>query len=233
MRRIYIWILAIVLFLTFPSYIHASCEDEADNFIAGRDYKITSEYNKDTDTYAVTIYIADTTKHGMVFDGREALENSTTTTSGNSKTIVIKNLKSKEYKAIFVSTTSACKGKVLRTDTVEVSKPNKYAESSLCEGYEDFILCQKDYDKEIDEATFKSRLELYKQSKANEEPDDEPDDNKEDEENANKSKTFIDKIIDYIKANLFQVIVIAVFAIALIITVVISLTSAIRSRRLE
>ena len=101
---------------------------------------------------------------------------------------------------------------------------NKYSEDPLCKGIEEFVLCQPTYDKEIDYDTFVSRVNTYKKTKTEEE--NETITPKDDNGNSNR-------VLTYIKNNLFDVIVISAFIILMIITIILTLNSIKKSRRLE
>ena len=98
---------------------------------------------------------------------------------------------------------------------------NKLSEDPLCEGNEDFVLCNPSYDKEIDYDTFVSRLNTYKKNKGN---NPSSSSNSVKEENA---------IITYIKNNLVSIITITIFIILVIITIILTAKSIKKSRRLE
>lgn len=117
--------------------------------------------------------------------------------------------------------------------TPEITKYNKYSESELCNGIEDFSLCQPDYEKEITEENFTARIDSYKKNldKKNQTKDNNSD---SDSKNTDETKiTLIDNIIEYIQEHLITIIVISIFAILLIITIILKIKSIRKSRYLE
>lgn len=117
--------------------------------------------------------------------------------------------------------------------TPEITKYNKYSESELCNGIEDFALCQPDYEKEITEENFTARVDSYKKNldKKNQTKDN---NSNSDSKNTDKTKiTLIDNIIEYIQEHLITIIVIFIFAILLIITIILKIKAIRKSRYLE
>ncbi|MBR7042346.1 MAG: hypothetical protein IKI04_02470, partial [Bacilli bacterium] len=108
------------------------------------------------------------------------------------------------------------------------NKGNRFAYSPLCEGYEEFVLCRKDYEKELDEETFKERLEIYKKTKAEKEAKKAEEEKKEKE----SSKVF-NSIIEFVEENLVVIIAIAIFAIVLVIGIILFVKRYMKRRRLE
>ena len=98
---------------------------------------------------------------------------------------------------------------------------NSLSEDPICEGIEEFVLCQPTYSKEIDYDTFVSRVNTYKKSKVTQSSSNNNNSNKENE------------LITYIKENLLTIITISIFIILVIITIILTARSIKKSRRLE
>ena len=98
----------------------------------------------------------------------------------------------------------------------------------MCEGIEEFVLCQPTYDKEIDYDTFVSRVNTYKKTKQ-EKVVDEP----QKETENKKINVIINNILKFIQDNLFTITIITVFAIAIIVTIILTAKKIKKSRRLE
>ena len=223
-------ILFTLLLVTIPFYVYADCESDKKEFERiESQFKVSYEYNANNDSFTITLYNPQYNKYSYLFYDFEAYEKDINT-NGATKTIKIKGYKKTEFK-YWISKEKNCKS--LKNETITLKKPNKYANSDLCDGYEDFVLCQEDYEKEIDQETFESRLETYKQSLEKEKEIE----IQEKEEKKEKEKiTFsqiIDKIIDFIEENLTTIIIVIVFLIILTVSTILMVKSYIKSRRLE
>ena len=109
---------------------------------------------------------------------------------------------------------------LLKTINLNLAPYNKYSEDSLCEGIEEFVLCQPTYDKEIDRETFESRINTYKRTK-----------NKN--QKTPEIKQEENEILVRVKENLVQIIIILIFIILIVITAIVTIKSIRKSRRLE
>jgi len=127
-----------------------------------------------------------------------------------------------KYKIEIVGQTNSCND-VFKTLILNLEPYNKFSESPLCNGIEEFVLCQKTYKKELTQEEFESRVNTYKKTNQN-----------QTEEEQNQPPTEIkNKLISYVKENLLTIIIIVVFAILVIITTIITWKSLRKSRRLE
>lgn len=234
MNKLKITLLTLLLLIILPITVKADCQSD---FKAIEDqFKVTYEYNKDTDDFTITLVSPDYEKYEFGFKPGH-LNKYKYTYSITNKTITRKLAGYKEdtyYYLIVGADGSQCDRTMFKNEEIRLKKEtvitkNKYSDSPLCEGNEDFVLCQKDYDKEIDEQTFESRLKTYKESKENDTTpkiEQEKDDNKE-------KKSIFSNIIIFFKENLVYSIVIIAFAIIIITTIVVSIKFAVKSRRLE
>lgn len=109
---------------------------------------------------------------------------------------------------------------------IEVKELQNYSNDPLCEGIEEFVLCQKDYYKEMDYETFVSRVNTYKKTKQEKI---EEEIKKQEEQKPSTTK----KINSYIEENLVQIIVVIIFIILLTISILVEYKITRKSRRLE
>ena len=220
-------LLVLTLFLLLPTIVNADCESD---FKEIEDkFKVTYEYNYETDDFTITLVNPDYNKYSYGFASLEALNATHPTISDEDGTLThtIENYKDTEYSYVISAIYEGCKVAGIKQETIELSKGNRFAYSPLCEGYEEFVLCQKDYEKELDEETFKERLEIYKQTKA-EQKEKEASEAKEKENNK-----ILSGIIDFFQENYITIIIIAAFVIVLIISIVLFAKRYMKRRRLE
>jgi len=116
---------------------------------------------------------------------------------------------------------------VVKVLEVEIKKLSNYSTDPICNGIEEFVLCQEDYYKEIDYETFISRANTYKRTKQKKQQKEEI----EKQQNQNKKQQA--KIKIYIEENLSQIIITGVFIILVIITIIVTIRTEKKSRRLE
>lgn len=209
----------ITLFLLCITNTYAACtqEDKKEFKKIEDEYTVKYEFNKGTKDYTVTFNIPLPDKYGYTIDENMNTENYVTSTDNS---FTFSGIKPGQYKIEVIGVTNSCSD-VLKEITLKLSKYNSYSEDPLCDGIEEFVLCQPTYDKEIDYETFVSRVNTYKKNhtnKVDEEPQEEPEEN---------------IILQYIKDNLFQIIIIIVFIILLTITIIVTAKSIRKSRRLE
>lgn len=212
-------ILSLSLFI--PSTTYADCtKEEIDNFKQIEDeYKVTYEFDKDTKLYTLTFYSPEpdiydfTSPYSSIYSNCEII---------NENTAKCSNIQSNEYNFEIIGMTDSC-NITLKKIKITLSKYNTYSEDPLCEGIEEFVLCQPTYDKDIDYETFVSRVNSYKKNHPTKEVTDEQ---KEETKEQNK-------IVKYIQDNLFQIIIIVVFVTLVIITIILTAKSIKKSRRLE
>lgn len=212
----------ISLSLFIPTTTYADCtKEEIDNFKEIQDeYKVTYEFDKETKLYVLTLYIPNSSTYDFISDKEELFSKCETI---KEKKVNCNNIEPGEYNFGIIGVTSSCNN-VLKRIKVTLPKYNKYAEDKLCEGIEDFVLCQPTYDKSIDYDTFVSRIETYKKNHQG--------DNKNDEIIEEKKES-PNKIIQYIQENIIQIIIIIIFIVMVIITIILTAKSIKKSRRLE
>ena len=212
--------LLLTIFLSFillPMIAYAECtNEEIEHFKEVEDeYKVTYEFNMDTKDYTVTsyapfpdefdyiLYIGEDTKYDAITPSEYKFYNVAPGT----------------YNVEITGMTETC-NRTFKIEKLILPEYNNYSSDPLCEGIEEFVLCQPTYGKIITYEEFVDRVNVYKKTKAN----------KEQEKKENES---IKPILNYIENNLFQIIIIIVFAIALIITIIFTVKSIRKSRRLE
>lgn len=215
----------ILLFLTLsllPIHnVYATCsEEEIKDFQKVQDeYKATYKYNKETKDYTLTIRDLYPDKYTFELLG-DNIENIDVDYLEESNEYIFNKVPSGIYEINYWGITDTC-FEVLKKETLKLSKYNNYSEDPLCEGIEDFVLCQPTYDKEIDYDTFVSRVNTYKKNLPKKE-DSKDDNTKED-----------NQIIKYIKSHLLPIIAISIFIIVLIPSIILIAKSLKKRRRLE
>lgn len=238
MKKLKYILITILLSLSLCTEVSAKCTEEEKKHFKEIEssYKVTYEYDENTKKYSVTYYMPEVTSYiyGTLIKD----------TDGTSSCEVIdvytikctgKNWEdSLEY--TIKGNTKTCDD-TLKTGTVTIKKKNtynKYSESELCQGIEDFVLCQPNYDKEITKEEFESRVETYKNSlekKENEQTQDK--NNPSNEPNQKENTITLEKIINYIKDNIITIAIILVFIVLSIITIILVTKNIKKSRRLE
>ena len=182
------------------------------------DYYYKYEYDITNDTYTFTFHRADP---NYIYGLSSELEININCWKENDTDSICNNVVPGEYNVRIISKNDNCVI-VGHNEILNLKKHNKYYNDPLCEGIEEFVLCQETYDKEIDYDTFASRVETYKRTKI------------EKHKNEDKQKKgILNDTIEYIKENLFQIIIITVFIIVATITIIVMIKSAKKSRRLE
>lgn len=220
MKKRYI-ILAIILLIFSTTKTYASCTQEELNEFKKieNEYKVTYEFNSDTKDYIVTLHKPKSEPYTYLFD--EKL-NTNDNVRGTEESIIVSKVMPGEYVFKIYKYDDNCDD-TLKTIEIKLPKYNAYFGDPLCEGIEEFYLCQQFYDKYIDRATFESRIDTYKKTK----------------EEQNKQNTMIEdsknenKILEYIQNNILQTIIIVIFIILVLITVYITTIQLRKSRRLE
>ena len=221
--------LALMLSLLLVNNVYADCSEAAKKEFEkiSDQYKITTTYDSITQTYTMRIEEGAPEKFSYVF----AMEYDYRNYKKISDTVAeITGLKpGMSFDVTIMGKTQDCQDSV-RVDDVKLERNNKFYGDPLCEGIEEFVLCQEMYDKEIDRETFEERIELYKEKQETKKEEEKQQIEKEKEKLIENT---INKIINYIKENLVQVIIIVVFIILVTITTIITVISAKKSRRLE
>lgn len=217
-------ILFTILSLLFNINVYASCtEEEINEFKKIEDeYKITYEFNKETKMYDIYLKNIETEKYRYnIYTDYEL-----NCDEYNENLLKCTDFPLDIYEIEIVGRTKTCNDK-LKSIIIDLSKYNSFSEDPLCEGIEEFVLCQPTYDKEIDYDTFVSRIETYKRTKENKEQE-AIDKNKEEKKN-----NLFTEITEYIKENIFSITVVTIFIILMVITIIITAKSVRKSRRLE
>ena len=212
--------LALVLSLIGINESYAACEQEEINEFkkVEKEYKVTYELNYSTKLYNVIFHRDINKKYTYAIDNNINSNNIMSTDTS----IIFDSIPSGEYTIGIINYNSQCQEQ-LKTFTIKVPRYNYYSEDPLCEGIEEFYLCQESYEKEIDRETFESRVNTYIKKKTQKEQDQlskEPQEEKND-------------ILIYIKENITQIIIVAVFILLLLITTIVMIKQSRKSRRLE
>jgi len=210
-----------IIFTILPNAIYADCTTEEIKHFKKieKDYKVTYEFNKDTETYTITFYNPEPDNYDYAIYG---IDDMSSCKEINRQETKCENLLGNNYYLQIVGITETCND-TLKEVSTNLSRQNNYWDDPLCEGIEEFVLCQPTYDKEIDYDTFVSRVNIYKKTKQREET-------KSKEEKENK---IIDNLINFIKDNLLNIVLIIIFVVAITITVILAAKSIRKSRRLE
>ena len=214
----YNYIITTLIIFLLPIFTYADCTTEEINHfkeIENR-YRIVSTLNKEENNYSITLYNPEPDNY--TYEIKTINTWISCEISKNSDTIC-NDVPPSSYIINVIGNTDTCTSTLKRT-FLRLNPYNKYSEDPLCEGIEEFVLCQETYDKEIDYDTFVSRVNLYIESKTK-------------KESEKKKLIDIDKIKEYIEDNLYQIIVVAVFIVLVIITVIITIITVKKSRRLE
>lgn len=215
------------LFLLLPHTSYADCtKEEIEHFKEIEDeYKVTYEFDENTQKYTVMLHSKDVRKYALIYQDYETMVNAEYYENGNELDFKIKNFNPGTYEFIIAGQTDTCKD-ILKRINVKLDKYNELSKNELCEGIEEFVLCQPTYDKEISYEEFVSRVNTYKKTKSKKETID-----------GNKNNNSIDKkisiVTDFIKANLQNIVIIAIFIIITIIAIILFAKSYKKSRRLE
>lgn len=216
--------LTLVLSLLSINNVYAVCTEESKeefNKIKNQ-YKITTTFNSETKTYNMKIEEADTDKYDYVFTIRQQYEckkisNTITECTGLKP--------GTSFYANVIGKTNQCND-VLKEELIKLKRYNEFYGDPLCEGIEEFVLCQELYDREIDRETFESRINAYKKNKQEKVTDEKIEEKKE-------NKSILRDIISYVQENKIQTLIIIVFIVLVIVSMIIMINSSKKSRRLE
>lgn len=219
-RKKYI-ILTTVLSLLCINNTYAVCTQQDINEFKSveNEYSIESELNMDNKKYILKM----TRKHPDKYDYLIHAKGTITCKDIDENTTECYPFNPGKYKIEIIGQTDSCND-VFKTITLNLEPYNKFSESPLCDGIQEFVLCQKTYRKELTQEEFESRVNTYKNTKQNQ----------TEEENKKQPQTEIkDKLISYVKENLLKIIIIMIFVILVITTTIITWKSFKKSRRLE
>lgn len=216
--------LTLMLSLFCITKTHASCtQEEKIEFNKIEDeYKIVQEINKENKTYTLKLIRTNPNMYDYVF----YISGELICNDINETTAECYNFTPGTYRIEIKGQTNTCND-VLKEISLKLPKYNEYSENPLCEGIEEFVLCQPTYEKEIDYETFVSRVNTYKKTKQ------EKIENEIKQQSPQNDNKIINNIISYVKENLIQIIIITIFIVLLIISIVVTINQAKKSRRLE
>ena len=220
-----ILIMTMLFFLNITS-ISAECtQDDKKSFKKVEDdYKVTYEYNKESEMYDV--YFNATKPKEFYYE--IFADNDFSCTKINDTTNKCSSFPAGQYEVLIVGVTESCDD-VLKTIKLKLPKYNKLSEDPLCEGIEEFVLCNPGYEKDIDYESFVSRVNTYKKNKKDETKET-PTTNEEEPKEHNEQ---LNKIINFFKNNLIEIVVITSFVILATITIIINVKTMRKRRRLE
>lgn len=212
-------LLTIISFTIFTPKIYAECTKEDINTFnkISDEYKVTYEFNKDSKLYDLTFYDPSPDKYTFIING--ATDGEFSIQDDNNYKYI--GISPGNYEITIKGIANECQD-IFKTININLPKYNEYSEDPLCDGNEEFVLCQPTYDKEVDYETFKSRLEVYKKTKQdNNEVNKEKDNNKD------------NNIVNYIKNNIIEITIVAASLIILTIIIISIVKRQKKSRRLE
>lgn len=220
-----------ILSLIFCNKVYALCsESELNHFKEiESQYKVTYDYDPTTKLYSITYQMPELDKYRYEF----AIAGEDINCSSPEEGIVVcygRNFNGYQEFSI-IGNTNTCTGEIKKT-TMTIPKYNEFYGSELCTGIEEFALCQLEYDKEITQEEFESRVETYKKTNENKNITNNNDKNSQ-LNGEEKNSSIINTINKYIKNNLSKIIVVFVFIILVIISIILTIISTRKSRRLE
>ncbi len=211
-------LLFLLILLLLPITTKAYCTDEEKLYFKEieDEYKVTYELNKETKNYTIKFYNAEPDRYTLGIYG--VVDDNVKYKSISDNEEEYANIKPGEYKLGVFGVTKEC-DEAVKTFKLNLQKYNNFSEDPLCEGIEEFVLCQPTYDKEIDYETFVSRVNTYKKT--------------QEKKQATIDKKDNNQMVEFIENNLFQIIIIGVFITAVIVTIILTAKSVKKSRRLE
>lgn len=213
-----------ILFLTCLTNTHAACtQEEINEFKKIEDqYTVKYEFNKTNKKY--DIYFVGSQPEKYFYQIYSDIKINCHRINETTKKCI--DFPSDIYDIEIIGLTNTCDD-VLKTIQITLPEYNKYSEDPLCEGIEEFVLCNPTYAKKIDYDTFVSRVKTYKRTKEK---------NKQQEmieKNDNEKNETIEIIQKYIKEHIVSIIIIIIFVVLIIITIIVTAKSIRKSRRLE
>lgn len=190
-------------------------------------YKINYRYNVENESYTIILkYSTNPTYEYKIYDKDRKEIKDLECNNINSTTKECHYFKPGTYKYDIYGENNTCR-QTVKIGDIQIKELKNYSTDPLCKGIEEFVLCQKDYYKDLDYETFVSRVNIYKKTKQ-EKIEKENIQRQEEQKNAKKNQ-----IKEYIEENLVQIIIIVVFVILLIVTLVVGYKTMRKSRRLE
>ncbi len=204
--------------ILLPCTIYADCtQEEIEHFKEIEDqYKVTYEFNKESKDYTLKFY----SPEPNAYDFNIYIDYEIDCKYFSEKEYECYHIHSGEVEVGIFSENKSCE-KSFRDTKFQLTKYNTYSEDKLCEGIEEFVLCQPTYDKEITYDTFVERVNIYKKTKSK----------KEKVENKNQDTN--SKVIDFIDNNITEIIIITIFIAVVVVAIILIAKSAKKSRRLE
>ena len=153
------------LFILLPNVTYADCTKEEKDYFkqVEKEYKVTYKFNQETDDYTLIFYNPYPERYTFLYENSDS-NGIDFDYDGNTMILYISGFSSGVYDYEIVGITDTCDD-TLKEGTVNLTKRNNYYNDPLCEGIEEFVLCQPTYDKEIDYDTFVSRVNTYKKTK--------------------------------------------------------------------
>lgn len=207
-------------FLVLMNTTMATCEEDLNHLRTIQSkFKVTYELNQDETSYIVKMYNPEPDRYyyeTITFNSnsssvsKEIVDNET----------ILTNVNPGLYTYAISSVGNSCNMRLKEID-IKVPPIYKFYKDPLCTGNEEFILCQKNYDKEITYETFVSRMNSYMKEK------------KEKEQINQDNIKKINPIIRLIKENIVSIIAISVLVIVLLVIVILGAKKYIKRRRLE
>lgn len=185
-------------------------------------YKIDYRYNIDKQSYTIILNYSTNKNYEYKTYDVENLE----CEQINITTKECHGFKPGIYRYQIDGENSECKQNV-KVMNIEIKELNNYSNDPLCNGIEEFVLCQKDYYKDIDYETFVSRVNTYRKTKKEQE------ENEKMKQQESEKNNIANKIKEYIEENFVQIIIITMFIILIIISTIVIIKSSRKSRRLE
>lgn len=228
----------ILLSLSLCTEVSAKCTEEMKQRFKEieKKYTITRSFDEKTQEYVFTYHMP----KSLYFEFHIESETGVTCVFKDPQNAECrtKDLKKKQnfiIKGKYSSCDEELKKESAVTATEKKEVYNKYSESKLCEGIEEFVLCQKDYSKELTEDEFKKRVETYKNSQTKKEENNniEVENSKTEQQEENTLKKVFDKVFDYIKGHIVVIGSTIALIILTIITIILNVKSIKKSRRLE
>ena len=183
-----------------------------------RKYKYTYEFNVESKTYTFNFYNPEPDNYEFVF----LIEYEITCEAANDNEFTCNGFQPGELQIDILSTDESCPTE-MKKETLNLPGFNEFSKDELCKGIEEFVLCQPSYDKKIDYDTFVERVNIYKKTKEK---------NKQ-IENTEDKKSIKNKVLNYIKEHLIMIITIPVLIVAIVTTIILTIKSVAKSRRLE
>ena len=220
------YLIITILAILLPMNVKADCQSEFNKI--KNEFKATYKYDKDSDSFTITFVSPNYDRYMFQLITAEDIRNADFITLEKQLTVNLKNYKGNEYRYEIIAEYPECKNVSVYQSKLILKKYNAYADNSLCKGNEEFVLCQKDYEGELDDTTFQTRIETYIEEKNSKEAATiKRDNNKTDDTN------MIDKASTFAEENTILIIIVTIFIIALIVFAIIMIKNKMKSRRLE